>query len=135
MASKITLAEAVKKVDELTESARQQTYPQANFTNPDKDYDFPCSNPDGSPSKTLRNATVSYQLSGIPKERLNDYKESLKQWWQRSGFTVDNDGSKPDFIRAVDKAGYSMALQVNDLGQAYLMTTSPCSQKSGAADS
>ncbi|MFD8501050.1 hypothetical protein [Amycolatopsis sp. NPDC059657] len=63
----ITLAKAARKVDEYAEAAQLPL--AVKFTNPDKNYDFPCSNADGSPAKNRRDASVSYQLEGAPPEK------------------------------------------------------------------
>ncbi|SDZ45491.1 hypothetical protein SAMN05421504_11814 [Amycolatopsis xylanica] len=131
----ITLVEAGRKVDEYAELARQAIGPDTKLGNPDKNYDFPCSNADGSPAKNRRDARVSYQIEGTSVEKIPVYFDAIRAFWARSGFEVNDEEAPNRYLGGVNKAnGFTMALKSNDLGEVYLKVSSPCVWRNGTPE-
>lgn len=127
----ITLADAARKVDAYAEQARAALNPPAKFINPYKNYDFPCSNADGSPSPDRRDARVSYQLEGVTPEQVPGYFQNMRSLWEKIGFTVTDD-QKGEFLGAKNTVdGFTMGLQANNVGEVYLKVSSPCVWRNG----
>lgn len=131
----ITLADAARKVDAYAEQARAALNPQAKFANPYKNYDFPCSNADGSPSPDRRDARVSYQLEGVTPEQVPAYFQNMRSLLEKIGFTITDD-QKGEFLGAKNNVdGFTMGLQANNVGEVYLKVSSPCVWRNGTPKS
>ncbi|MFE5567051.1 hypothetical protein ACFQ68_18845 [Amycolatopsis japonica] len=133
--STITLADAVRKVDDYAEQARQALGADVKFINPSKDYDFPCSNADGSPAKNWREASVGYQLGGVTPEQIPIFFQKIRTFWEKAGFAITDDDKKGPFLGARSNLdGFKMGLQANHLNEIYLNVSSPCVWRNGTPE-
>jgi hypothetical protein len=131
----ITLAEANRKVEDYAENARRAINPALTFTNPDKQTDFPCTDPDDNGPKTRRSASVSYQLAGVAPQKIATYFEALRTWWQKTGFTVLKDEPRNEFLWGQhNEDGFQLTLKTNIKGEVFLIAGSPCVWRNGTPE-
>ncbi len=135
MESTITLADAARKVDVYAEQARQALGADVKFINPYKDYDFPCSNADGSPSKNRREATVDYRLEGVASDQIPVFFQKIRVHWEKTGFAITDDDKKGSFLAAKNNVdGFKMGMQANHLNEISLSVSSPCVWRNGTPE-
>lgn len=133
--STITLADAARKVDAYAEQGRAALGSDVKFINPYKDYDFPCSNADGSPSKNRREASVGYQLEGVTLEQIPVFFQKIRGYWEKAGFLITDDDKKGPFLGAKHNVdGFKMGLKANHLNEIYLNVSSPCVWRNGTPE-
>lgn len=88
----------------------------------------PCDDPtdDGPRGRVI--ASVSYQVRDLQAADFNAHFDAIKQWWTDHNFRIlDDSRPKNMYLWAENNGdGFRMALQANDVGGFYIISTSPC---------
>lgn len=72
-------------------------------------------------------ATDGYQISGLSKDRIPEYFAALRKWWERHNYRVLKDTPANEYLWVGHNPdGFRMTLKSNDLGELFLISTSPC---------
>lgn len=134
MQDTMTLDEANRRVEEYIRQALTALPRSAQLELQEKYEDLDCDDPTDSGPAGRRFASRSYQVTGLNAAEIPTYYNDLKAWWPQHGFKILKDDSRPtrEYLW-VEKGSdsFRMAFEANDLGQMYLIASSPCVWREG----
>lgn len=135
MQSTITLDEANQKLDDYIERAFSQLPDDAELTNPHHYHDRRCDDPDDQGPEGRKHASRDYYISAIDSDRIPDYFDTLKAWWEENDFRVIGNERVNEFLWVENNEdSFRMTLKANPQGEMRLIASSPCVWPEGTPD-
>ncbi|MGW7538241.1 hypothetical protein [Amycolatopsis sp. NPDC054798] len=123
----ITAAEANRRVEEYAAKVREALPPNAVYELYASEEHGDCSDPSDNGVKGRVIASRSYQVRGLPADRIPSYFDALRAWWQSHGFRVLDNTPPNEFLWVENTSdAFRMTLKANSDGELFVIATSPC---------
>lgn len=125
----ITLAEANRLADDYIHQALAVLPPGAELGEPRIFADSECDDPSDEGPLGRKFASHSYEILGLDPQRIPDYFDSMKTWWEDNNFAVLKDDRRAgrEFLWVENKQdSFRMTFKANDLREIFLYASSPC---------
>ena len=95
-----------------------------------------CGDPTDNGPQGRKIASVDYQIHDLPPDEYPQYVADLERWWRAHDFVIlDDERPVTQSIWVENKNdGFRMRVQDNDLGELFLIATSPCVWPNGTPE-
>lgn len=134
MQNTMTLDEANRRVEDYIREALIALPPSAQLELYAKHEDLDCDDPTDEGPAGRRFASRTYRVTELNSAEIPTYYNDLKAWWPQHGFKILTDDPRPNrqyLWVENENDSFRMAFQSNDLGEMYLIASSPCVWREG----
>lgn len=125
----MTLDEANRLADQYIHRALDALPTGATLSDPTIFRDSECDDPSDEGPLGRKFASHIYEIVGLDPQRIPSYFDTLRTWWEGNDFAVLKDDRRAgrEFLWVENKQdSFRMTLKANDLGEMYLIASSPC---------
>ena len=135
MSTTITVERAEQRVEEYFRQALavlpSQARPEVGLI-----HTVECDDPTDNGPKGRKIASVDYQIHDLPPDEYPGYVADLERWWRDHDFRVLDDERPARESIWVENThdGFRMRVKANDVGELFIIATSPCVWPNGTPE-
>ncbi|SDY16209.1 hypothetical protein SAMN05421504_104713 [Amycolatopsis xylanica] len=124
----ITAEEANRLVEDYAMKVREALPPEAEYKLYASENRGSCTDPSDNGAQGRVLASRSYEVNGLPSDKIPSYFDALRTWWLNHGFHVLDNTPQNEFLWVENNAdGFRMTFKASPgKKNLFLISTSPC---------